>query len=378
MADVIPTSTNEAMAIVKASAPAYFRRASDLTFRRRLWLAMLKRYGQLIYNAESFATVWPVEYSQPEVRQYGDSGDQEFVEHDALLQLEVDVRGYTATDRLTKKKRLMNKGRVQIVDLYKEKSNYLIKSLSDKFCGELYIDGYAANNENRLIGLRSMMTADTANTVAGDLIAPPSATYGGLSCALQAQGGSWTSDLGAGNFPNAYLGVDYPYGSGSTEFDCVSPLHVNYTSTSWGTNQTTWLQNCENVLRFTMIAMASKGGDENVPKLFMLDAKMFNEFLNNQAAKQRIMVPHKEAQDLGFGRAMNFDGAAIHFEFDCPAGYGYGMDPSQMDVFSMESQLFVPDGPDWSMAKKSWLYEAGYFGNCRFQPKYFAELGAYK
>jgi hypothetical protein len=374
MADVIPTSSNEHVAVVKATAPKYFKEASDLTFRRRLWLAMLEKYGQIEYNASSFACVWDVEYSQPEVRQYGDQGDQEFNEHDALLQLTCDVRGYTTTDRLTKKKQLMNQGATQIYDLYKKKSENLLKAIRDKFCGELYIDGNLAANANRLLGIESFMGDDGA-TVAADIVANPSDTYAGQSTALGANGGNWTTDLTT--YPNATAATDWPWGNGDTEYDCLSPLLVNYSSTSWNTSSTDWIDNCEEVLRFAGIACASKNGDDNIPMLHMLDAKLYGDFLNFHAARNRIVLPHKESQDLGFSKTMNFEGAAVHFEFDCPANVGYGITPNNIELFSMENQLFIPDGPEWSIERKGWLYEVGFFGNMRFQPKFFARYAAY-
>lgn len=374
MASVVPTSSNEHVAVVKATAPKYFKEASDLTFRRRLWLAMIEKYGQVEYNASSYSTVWDVEYSQPTVRQYGDAGDQEFVQHDALLQLHVDVRGYTVTDRLTKKQELMNKGQEQIYNLYKKKSENLLKALTDKFCGELYVDGNASGNENRLLGIQSFLGDDGA-TVAADIVARCSDTYAGQSTTQQAQGGNWSTNRATS--PNATIATDWPFGSGDTEYDCLSPLLVNYSSTSWSSGQTAWSDNCEEVLRFARIVMAAKNGDERVPFLHMLDSSLYNDFLNFYSARNRIIVPHKESEDLGFGNVMQFEGAAVHFEFDVPADTGFGITPNQMELFSLQPQLFVPDGPEWSITKKGWLYEAGFFGNMRFQPKYFAKYSAF-
>ena len=376
MATVLPTSSNEAVSVIKATAPKYFKRESDLTFRRRLWLAMLEKYGQIEYNADSFACVWPVEYSQPIVRQYGDSGDQEFNEHDALRQLTVDVRGYTTTDRLTKKKALMNKGASQIYNLYERKSANLLKSMRNKFYGELYVDGYAAGNGNRLIGIESFMGSGT--TVAADIVAQPSDTYGGQSTVLGNAAGNWTATLATK--PNAAVATDWPYGTGDSEYDYLSPLLVNYTSSSWAATTKTWPNTCVEVLRFAGVTLATRTGaegDDSIPVIHMLNSKMYTEFLNHFSDAQRIIVPHKEADNLGFYRTMQFEGAIIHFEFDCPVNTGYGLTPSQMELFSMEDQLFVPDGPEWNISKKAWLYELGMFGNMRFQPKFFAKYFNY-
>lgn len=364
------------MAVVKATAPKYFKGASNLTFRRRLWLSFLRKYGRIEKNATSFSQTWDVEYSEPEVRTFGDQGDNQFNVHDALQQLTVDIRGYTTTDKLTKKMRYINSGPEQIYNLYEKKSQNLVSSMRKKISAELYIDGNATGNEQRFLGIESFM-GDDGNTAPGDLIANPSDSYAGQSTALGAITGSWTTDLGTGNYPNATLATDWPYGQGDTEYDFVSPKLINYSSTSWGAQSNSFQDNCEEVLRFAGIVCAALTDDEDVPYLHMLSSRLYNQFLNFYSAKGRIVLPHKESEDLGFSKTMNFEGAAVHFEYDCPSDTGYGICPAEMELFHCDDMLIVPDGPDWDIRSKAWLYEAGVFGNLRFQPKYFAKYKDY-
>lgn len=358
--------------VVKATAPKYFKGASDLTLRKRLWLAMIKKEGLIEYNCDSTSFTWNVTYSEPEVRQFGDAGDQEFNEHDSQQQLTVDVRGYTVTDRLTKKKEVMNKGQSAIINLYAHKSKQLLTAIQNAFCAELYVDGYAANNDNRLIGLESFM-ADDGATVAADLIANPSDTYGGQSTGLGTGGGNWTSDVTS---PNATAATDWPYGSGDAEYDYLAPLLVNTSSSSWETGGTDWKQNCEEVLRFTQLTLKKNTGDDS-PACHMLSTKLYFEFLNYYSTRQRIIVPHKMGEDLGFPDAMNFEGGMVKHEYDVTSGLGYHITPSQMVLLCSQKQLFVPDGPTWDISSKSYLYEVGFFGNLRFNPKFFGKYKAY-
>ncbi len=379
MADVVPTSVDEYIGLVKATAPKYFKKASDLTFRRRLWLQMLLKHGMVEYNASSHSCTWPVEYSQPELKQYGDSGDLEFNEHDALQQLTVDVRGYTATDRLTLKQKLMNMGGEQIDDLYRNKSKRLLKRVRQGLCAELYVDGNAANNGNRLMGIETFM-ADDGNTVAADRVANPSDSYAGQTVALGAAGGggSWSSDLGTS--PNATIGTDWPLGKGTTEYDYIAPLLANISSSSWAGNSTAWIDNCEEILRYVQIAQILRGAfddDSTVPFLHMLSGNLYNDFLNFYSTRNRQAVPHAEAANLGFHNTMNLDGSMVHYEFDVTADVGYGICPNQMELFVMHEQLIVPVGPEWQMTKMGYLYLAYIFGNLRFQPKFFAKYKKY-
>jgi hypothetical protein len=107
---LIPSTTDEHVTVAKSTAPRFLKGAADLTLRKRLWLSLIKRYGTIEKNASSHSTTWAVEMSQPAVRQYGDGGDLDFNQHDALDLLTINLRGYTATDRMTVKQKFMNSG----------------------------------------------------------------------------------------------------------------------------------------------------------------------------------------------------------------------------------------------------------------------------
>lgn len=374
MVDLIPGSSDEHLSVVRATAPKFFKGASDLTFRERIWLAYLQRYGRIEYNATSFACVWDVEYSQPEVRQYGDSGDLEFNQHDALKQLTVNVRGYSATDRFTEMQRLMNRGQTAIVNEYKRKSERLVDRIKEVICAELYTDGYAANNGRRFIGMESFMGYDTCAVT--DKIATNNDTYGGLDTDLQAHGGTWSSNLGSGEFPNATLAKDYPYGTGTSEYDFLSSLLVNTNSTRWSSGEAGWKNNCEDVMRFSKITQTRRGAgrkNRRAPYLHMLSSELYEQAQTYFAAKYRGLIPHKESEDLGFAEAMQFEGAAMVHEFDTPAGVGYGVPTSMMDMFIMTPQLYGFWGPEKAIEKLAYLYLTYVFGNLKFQPKFFSK-----
>lgn len=378
MVDLIPGSSDEHLGTVRATAPKFFKGASDLTFRHRLWLAMLQRYGRVDFGVDSsYACVWDVEMSQPTVRQYGDSGDLQFNQHDALQQLTVNVRGYTATDRFSEKQKLMNSGSTQIVNEYKQKSVRLIKRMLQAICAELYVDGYAANNEQRLIGIESFM-GDDGNTTGADKIANPSDTYGGLSTALGDQGGNWSTDETTS--PNATAATDWPFGNGDSEYDYLSPLLLNFGSTNWSSGASGWKNNCESVMRFAKITQTSRGAmNENgqAPFLHMLSPSLFFDTQEYFAAKYRGWIPHQESHDLGFKDTMMFEGAAVVHEFDCTGGVGYGIVPSMMELFCLTPQLYGWKGPEWAIEKMAYLYLCYMFGNLRFQPKFFSKYKSY-
>lgn len=378
MATVLPTSSDEHAALVKAQAPLYFKMISDLTIRDRFWLSMFKRYGNIEYNAESYACVWAVEYSQPTVRQYADGGDIQFAQHDPLKQLSTDVRGYVSSDSISQKQKLMNTGGSRIDDMFKNKSKRIAKAMQHMLSGELYVDGLATGNENRLCGVETFLGDDGA-TVVGDKIARPDDTYAGLSTIPGNYGGSCTSSLSTS--PNATLANDFPFGQMDSEYDFLTPLLVNIGSTSWLSGQSGWFDNCEEIMRFAKLTQANRGAmDENprAPFCHLLAIDLYQDFLNYSATKQRIIVPHKEADDLGFSsRTVNFEGDAVHHDYDVTPGQGYGMAPGMSELFVMHDKLFMPEGPEKSLQRLGYLYLAYMFGNFRHQPKFFVKYKNY-
>ena len=121
----------------------------------------------------------------------------------------------------------------------------------------------------------------------------------------------------------------------------------------------------------------STGGKEGRPDLLLLNSRMHNQFKDRQRAKQRVEVPYKAAQDLGFDDVMNFDGVGITMDFDVPANTGYLMNFDKMELLCLYDQLFYPRGPEYDIKTDSYLLHIGFFGNCRMRPRHFAKLKNY-
>jgi len=357
----------EALTVVNTTARKYFAGAADLTVRRRLFLRLLSEAGRISFNENGESCYWNVEFSQPPVQSHGASGEYSFDEHDLYRQLNVDVRGYVATDKMDFKNTLMNKGNVAIINRYKRIMPNLKKSLDDHFHGELYIDGYATGNGNRLHGLQSFLGYGTV--AAGDIVAVPSDTYGTRSTALASESGQWSTDLGTK--PNSTIGTDWPDGKGDSDYDYLSPIIVNSSSTAWGAT-TNWEDNCGKILRRTTTWLTKNGGKDGRPTCYMMGNNKFNGFQDYHEAKFRNIIPHPEARDLGFPDTLNQDGVMVKYEFDVPATEVYAINVHQMELASWDDVLFGTRGPYYDIKSDAYLFKAGFFGNARYQPKYFA------
>jgi hypothetical protein len=366
--------TPEWIGVVTATAIRYLAGATDETVRNIVLLAMLENRGRIKFNESGTQCNWDVRFKQQDMSPYGDMGQLTFAPNDLLRQLAIDWRGYKSTDQFSEKQTLMNRGTVAIVDRYATQLDYLIDSLREKFGGEFFVDGYAAGNDNRLHGFETFCGAGTVTSV--DRVAAPSGTYGGKSTVLGTEGGTWSTTLASGSRPNASLANDWPNGNGTTDYDYLSPKLINYTASTWGTGQTTWADNCERVIRQATIWTTATGGKEGKPDMALLSQDMYYDYLNKQEGKQRIILPYKEAEDLGFNGAVQQEGVGLFHDFWCPAGTGYMFNFDKMEMACLYNQLFFPRGPQYDIKTDSYLMHVGFFGNMRYRPKHFCKLYA--
>lgn len=366
----------EWIGITQTTRAKYLKGASDLTLRKRLLLALLKKRGRIEYNQAGDQCKWQVEFSQPAISSYGDGGVIDFSNHNKYKQLSNDWRAYIGTDTLSMKQSLMNKGEEALISQYQNKMNGLTRSLSDKFCGELYKDGHESGRENNVHGLETFMGAGTV--AAGDRVAQNSDSYGlgALSTAQAAEGGSWTA---AGTANNSALATDWPDGSGDSEYDYLSAKLVNWSSTAWGTSSALWEDNCWRVVGQAKLWLQMTGGSGGSPDMCVLAGNLFQGYKNHEEAIRRINIPHKMAEDLGFGGdTLNQDGLAIQADFDCPINTGYMINASHITLSCLTPQLFWSKGPDIDpRSAYSYLWAVGFFGNVKYQPKHFAKLKNY-
>ena len=362
----------EFAAVLKEAAPAYLKGRADNTIRNRLLLMLLASKGRIKYNASSHKLYWDVKAGQRVIEAYGDDGVINFQRSDLHEQLNIDWRGYKMSDRMTEKQRLMLGDLTAIINRYSEIAEDMMDDLQDGFCGELFVDGYATNNTNRLHGLESFF--GTTSDGAANRIGQPSDTYGGHSTAVATRGGTWST--GTTTKPNAELATDWPDGNGTADYDWNSPKVVNYSSTNWGTGSTTWADNCERVLGQTTIWTTLTGGKKGRPSIYLLAGDLFYDYQNKMRAKYRIQVPHSEANDLGFSETLNQDGVMIQPDFDVPAATGYGLNINQMNLDSLDNVLFSSRGPEYDINTDGYLWLIGFFGNVKYNIKHFSKLAA--
>lgn len=362
--------SDEFIGVIHATRPRYMKGASDMTLRRRLFLAKLKSKGRVTYNWSGDECKWQLEFSQPPVNLHGDGAMLDFGNHDAFRQLTRGWGGYSASDSITMKQREMNKGAEALINLYQTKQNRLMKALQNSFCGELYKD--SASRDNAVDGVETFCGA--ATVAATDIVAGNDDSYAGIDTDQANQGGVWSANLTT--FPNATLATDWPDGQGDSEYDFLSAKLVNWSSSNWGTGLTTWEANCWRAIGQTITWLTTTGGEDGMPDVCVLPTNLFNGYKNHEEAIRRITVPHKGSDDLGFkGNVLNQDGCGITSDFDCPANTGYMFNTSTIEIRSLMPELFWMKGPDEEpRSGYSILWACGFYGQVAWQPKYVAKL----
>lgn len=355
--------------VAVTTAPKYQKGASDLTMRGRLHMAMLKNRGRFEFGQDGLKLLWDVEYSQPQVESYGGTGTMAFEEHVAHKQYEMPWRGYKASDTMSVLDQLKNKGDSAIVKVFQTKMNRLTKSMRDKLGSEFFNTGDGSGRENSVHGVETF--CGTGTTVAADLIAKPDDSYGGIDTDLGVTG-SWSA---AGTAPNASVATDWPFGSGDSEYDYNTPKLINWSSTSWGTSSQTWESNCWRAISQGIAWMAVTGGTDGTPDYCPMAGNLFQGFKNFMETKQRELMPHKEATDLGFGNTLNLDGVAIRPEYDVAINTAYLFKMSKITWSCLHDEMLMIEPPvkDPKSGYAS-LFACFHFGNIKWFPKFVAKI----
>jgi hypothetical protein len=307
---------------------------------------------------------WKVQYKRAPMVGYADTDTLTFSRRDRWKTAQLDYRGYSITDSMTKGEKLKNKSVEAIVKLYDGIAKNLLDDVEDQFGDEMYINGYAAGNAKRMHGIESFVNGATQN--AGGLVGVQTATYAGLSTALGNYGGTWNGS--------------WPTGTGDAHYDFWSPLIVDYTNSGWTAATKTWPNTCVEAMRFAIIKSRKNKTKKGMLDLIFLNDELYRQFLAQQEAKERIVIDRgkmsDEEQDVGFGETIYFDGVEVTYEYGIPANVGYGFNVDQMELRSMQGQLFVPEGPDYDIASKSWRFSVDFYGNLAFNPRYFVKFQA--
>lgn len=377
-------TSNEWSRIANTTIRDYIREEENDIMRNRVVLAMLKKRGLVVRNVGGDGFSWEARYRRAPMQTNDGEQPIDFARQNRWDNAHLDYAGYLVADQVTKRERLKNKTNAAIIKFFGRMSKLLMEDIEDQFAEELYIDVDATGNSERFTGLESMFGAtesinlsngENRTADAADPVAYPNDIYAGLSTVLGTKGGSWSS---------GDINSTWPFGKGSAEqaaYDYWSPVIVNYKSSAFDGSSTDWQSNAVKATRFGLDAVNTRNKSRfGKCDLVLLDRGLYREYKDTLDSKERINITTSgELRALGFeGNDMiQQDGATIMSEYGMPSGVGYGLTVNAMQLRSMQSRLFVPTGPDFSMDHQAWRFMVDVHGQWRFHsPRHYFKLVA--
>ncbi len=255
--------------VVNSTIKNYIKDREVNILRNRKLTALLKKKGRISFNWSGISMVWRVKYKRVKLTPYADGDTLEFSRKDRYKTAELDWRGYSATDSMTKGEFLQNRSVQAIINLYDEISKDLIDDMEDAFSEEFYIDGYNASNAKRMHGIESFLGASQN---AGNGAGTPTGSFAGLSCVPGNYGGSWNP----GSLPA------WPHGRGDAQYDFWSPVVVDYGDTLFSSTAT-WAANCVEAISFGIIKSKKSKSQKGQLDVIMIDDEMYRILRRNHA-----------------------------------------------------------------------------------------------
>jgi hypothetical protein len=350
--------------VLNSTIKNYIRDREVNVLRNRKLTALLKKRGRFSFNWSGYKMDWKVKYKRVRLTPYADGDVLTFDRKDRYKTAELDWRGYSLTDSMTKGEFLQNRSKEAIIKLYSSISTDLMDDAEEFFGEEFYINGYLPQNAKRICGIE---TFGGAQANAGNGAATPTGSYAGLSCVPGFYGGTWNPD----SLPA------WPNGYGDPQYDFWSPIIVDYGDSLFpgtGAGNNTWANNCIEAVAFGIIKSKKSKSASGMLDVIFLNDELYRTYLSQARTKERIMVDRGQASglvQLGFTDVINQDGVDLTWEYGTPSGVGYGFNVDMMEVRSMQAQVFVPEGPDFDIATKSWRFSIDMYGNVAYNPKFF-------
>ncbi len=351
--------------VVNTTTRRYIREVENNLMRNRKMMALLKSKGRITFGWSGTEMDWKVEYKRNQLDGYADGDTLTFARRDRWKTANLGWRGYSMTDSMSKQERLENSGTEAIIKVYSTIATNLVKDMEEAFSEEIYINGYLAANAKRFHGMESIFGYTNSGFSVANYVLAASQTYAGINTQLGSYGGTWSGT--------------WPTGRGTTEYDFWTPLIVNYGSTSFtAASNNDWAHSGHDALRYTIIKSKRNKSMSGQLDVITVDDEMYRQYLGTLDTKERIVVQRNAERSglikLGFGDVSNVDGTDVTWEYGSPPSVGYGWNFDEIELRSMQDQLFEPDGPDWDITSRSWRFAIDCLGNMVINPKFQSKL----
>lgn len=330
----------------------YIKGQIDNVSKRRRLLGAIQKRGKIVKRKGGTLLDFKVKYAQKDLFTLNDPADMGNPDRSNKHKTaQLPWTALAMTESITKYEELVASGPEAVVNLASDYTKSLYKDFEDRFSDELYLDNSVSANTDHLIGFNSALSYSGADS--NGYIAVANDTYASLQCALGYYGGSWTGN--------------YPAGYGDPEYHFWSPLIVDYTDTAW-TAGATFAANCIESMRYGIMNIEKKA---NMIDFIILEADMFRSWLNKQDDKERSQVSRSDKDEVYFGyghEVQYFDGVPVTWEHGVPASSGYGFKMDDIELYSLQDQLFKPQEVDWSFRSQAKRMAIDFYGQLKFNP----------
>ena len=384
-----------------ATASTYLEGAVDVTLRNRMLFGWLDKAGRIRRDATGKDYNWLIQFKNAQAQPYTPGQQINFNNDNYNIAAAVTPEWFYTSSGMDVTDELMNAGSTAIVNNYFERVKLLAQAMEIYIAKSIYANANVASGANRIIGFQTIcQRSQSIATGTADRIAPPKSgiTYAGIDLSLGSQGGSWSNNIPTALQMNTNLGTDWPDGQGdpTNAYDGTSPRLYNENTTAWitpgGTSASNWLTNCIAMLSRANTDLRMNTVESMMPNIHLSGAERHQAIKDVLRLSFRDTMQHDASKDLGYYTSLDFEGAAIDLDHECPADRTFSICAASLEVFffgmpndtkarttagisdnaqRITGGIFATYGPERppGSLQTVWLMFAG--GNSRFQPRYF-------
>ncbi len=356
-------------------ASTFLEGATDVTLRQRALIGWFDKAGRINRDCKGKDWNWKLRYKSPTAQQYQAYQTLNFANDNYWLPAVVTPEWFNTTSGMDITEILTNSGPSMVVNSYANRVKFLAEAMEIYLAKSLYMDA-AGSGSGRPAGLATVVQGST--TIActnGDRIRAPQGTYAGLAMALGSQGGSWSNlitGLPAGSeFPmNIALATDWPDGQGdaSQMYDGTSPRLYNECSNRWNDPATligalansSWRTNCVAMLSRANTDLRQNTVESMMPNIHISASQRHQDIKDKMREAFRDIAAHGPSVDLGYHSTLEFEGAAIIQDHECPGDRTYSLcaESMELDLYSGAdgAKLIAAEGMDNSRLVTGGIY----------------------
>lgn len=296
--------------------------------RKKLFLRNLQERGRITYDGEGKNHTWPVRFKRTGLTPIADGDTNTFSQIDKRKLATMPYRAYTAAQSLNKFNKVANKGEAALVKIWANIVDELIDDIRYFFNQKLIqIDGNAAGFSKEVHGYESLFNKGSAS--GNNKTYLPNGTYATIPQTLGTYGGSVT-------------GGTWPEGTVDPQYDFWSPLILSATGSGWASATKTFAANSIEQMRY-LIVNTERNGD--TIDCILMAKDFYQSHLLNLDSKERSTISKgtspKGESGFGFGSGVNQEGVDIIWDTDVAPSVAYGVNFSELELKSWQSQLFM-------------------------------------